>query len=95
MEQPHRAHRATLLHKDLDYLDVTQQNLGAQHVELNDYLHKIPSAFNMIGRSVGSYGDFVNFYACDITLKLNGLQSGGPVRTVRLFQQPTGRCTPQ
>jgi phospholipid/cholesterol/gamma-HCH transport system substrate-binding protein len=84
-----------LLHKDLDYLDVTQQNLGAQHVELNDYLHKIPSAFNMIGRSVGSYGDFVNFYACDITLKLNGLQGGGPVRTVRLFNQPTGRCTPQ
>jgi phospholipid/cholesterol/gamma-HCH transport system substrate-binding protein len=37
----------------------------------------------------------VNFYACDITLKINGLQPGGPVRTVRLFQQPTGRCTPQ
>ncbi|WP_369829716.1 hypothetical protein [Mycobacterium sp. E2479] len=49
----------------------------------------------MIGRAIGSYGDFVNFYACDITLKINGLQAGGPVRTVRLFQQPTGRCTPQ
>jgi phospholipid/cholesterol/gamma-HCH transport system substrate-binding protein len=28
-------------------------------------------------------------------LKLNGLQPGGPVRTVKITQQPTGRCTPQ
>jgi phospholipid/cholesterol/gamma-HCH transport system substrate-binding protein len=84
-----------LLHTGLDYLDVVQQNLGAQHVELNDYLHKLPTAFNLIGRGVGSYGDFVNFYACDISLKINGLQGGGPVRTVRLFNQPSGRCSPQ
>jgi phospholipid/cholesterol/gamma-HCH transport system substrate-binding protein len=84
-----------LLHKSFDYLGVIEQHLGEQHVELNDYLHKLPTALNMIGRSVGSYGDFVNFYACDITLKINGLQAGGPVRTVRLFNQPSGRCTPQ
>jgi phospholipid/cholesterol/gamma-HCH transport system substrate-binding protein len=85
----------TLLHKALNYLEVIQQPLGEQHVELNDFLHRLPTAFNMIGRTAGSYGDFVNFYACDITLKINGLQAGGPVRTVRLFNQPTGRCTPQ
>jgi phospholipid/cholesterol/gamma-HCH transport system substrate-binding protein len=84
-----------LLHKSLGYLGVIEQSLGAQHVELNDYLHKLPTAFNLIGRSSGSYGDFVNFYACDITLKINGLQGGGPVRTVRLFNQPSGRCSPQ
>ncbi len=84
-----------LLHKTLNYLDAVQQPLIDQRVQLNDYLHKVPSALNMIGRGIGSYGDFVNFYACDITLKINGLQAGGPVRTVRLFQQPTGRCTPQ
>jgi phospholipid/cholesterol/gamma-HCH transport system substrate-binding protein len=84
-----------LLHKTLNYLDVIEQPIGAQHVELNDFLHRLPTALNMIGRTVGSYGDFVNFYACDITLKINGLQGGGPVRTVRLFQQPTGRCSPQ
>lgn len=85
----------TLLHKTLNYLDAVQQPLIDQRDGLEDYLKKVPTALNMIGRAIGSYGDFVNFYACDITLKINGLQAGGPVRTVRLFQQPTGRCTPQ
>ncbi|MCV7104170.1 virulence factor Mce family protein [Mycobacterium palustre] len=84
-----------LLHKSLDYLDAVQQPLIDQRDQLSDYFHKVPTALNMIGRAIGSYGDFVNFYACDITLKINGLQAGGPVRTVRLFNQPTGRCTPQ
>lgn len=85
----------SLLHKTLNYLDTVQQPLIDQQDQLQDYLKKVPTALNMIGRAIGSYGDFVNFYACDITLKINGLQPGGPVRTVRLFQQPTGRCTPQ
>jgi phospholipid/cholesterol/gamma-HCH transport system substrate-binding protein len=84
-----------LLHKTINYLDGIQQPLIDQQDQLQDYLKKVPTALNMIGRAIGSYGDFVNFYACDITLKINGLQGGGPVRTVRLFQQPTGRCTPQ
>jgi phospholipid/cholesterol/gamma-HCH transport system substrate-binding protein len=84
-----------LLHKTLNYLDQIQQPLIDQRVQLDDYFHRVPTALNLIGRSIGSYGDFVNFYACDVTLKINGLQGGGPVRTVRLFQQPTGRCTPQ
>jgi phospholipid/cholesterol/gamma-HCH transport system substrate-binding protein len=84
-----------LLHKTINYLDAVQQPLIDQRDQLNDYFHKVPTALNMIGRAIGSYGDFVNFYACDISLKINGLQAGGPVRTVRLFNQPTGRCTPQ
>ncbi|HEX5252712.1 MAG TPA: virulence factor Mce family protein [Mycobacterium sp.] len=84
-----------LLHNTLNYLDAVQQPLIDQQDQLQDFLKKVPTALNMIGRAIGSYGDFVNFYACDITLKINGLQAGGPVRTVRLFQQPTGRCTPQ
>jgi phospholipid/cholesterol/gamma-HCH transport system substrate-binding protein len=83
------------LHTTLNYLDAIQQPLLDQRVQLNDFLHRVPTALNMIGRTIGSYGDFVNFYACDITLKINGLQSGGPVRTVRLFNQPSGRCSPQ
>jgi phospholipid/cholesterol/gamma-HCH transport system substrate-binding protein len=85
----------SLLHKTLDYLDTVQQPLIDQRDSLEDFTHRIPAALNMIGRAIGSYGDFVNFYSCDITLKLNGLQAGGPVRTVRLFSQPTGRCSPQ
>ncbi|OMC22378.1 MULTISPECIES: virulence factor Mce family protein [unclassified Mycobacterium] len=84
-----------LLHKTLNYLDAVQQPLIDQQDQLQDYLKKVPPGLNMIGRAIGSYGDFVNFYACDITMKINGLQAGGPIRTVRLFQQPTGRCTPQ
>ncbi len=59
------------------------------------YWRKLPDAYRIIGRSGGIYGDFFNFYLCDLSLKLNGLQPGGPVRTVKLFVQPTGRCTPQ
>ncbi len=84
-----------LLHKTINYLDAVQQPLIDQRDQLNDFLHKLPTALNMVGRAIGSYGDFVNFYLCDLTIKINGLQPGGPVRTVRLFQQPTGRCTPQ
>jgi phospholipid/cholesterol/gamma-HCH transport system substrate-binding protein len=84
-----------LLHSSINYLDAVQQPLVDQREQLTDYLKKLPSGLNLIGRAIGSYGDFVNFYACDITLKINGLQAGGPIRTVRLFQQPTGRCTPQ
>jgi phospholipid/cholesterol/gamma-HCH transport system substrate-binding protein len=84
-----------LLHSTLNYLDAVQQPLIDQREQLNDFIHKVPTALNMIGRTIGSYGDFVNFYACDITLKLNGLQPGGPIRTVKLFSQPTGRCFPQ
>lgn len=84
-----------LLHRTVNYLDAVQQPLIDQRQQLNDFLHSVPSALNHIGRAIGSYGDFVNFYSCDISLRINGLQAGGPVRTVRLFHQPTGRCAPQ
>ncbi len=89
------ADNRALLHNTLNYLDAVQQPLVDQRAQLDDLLHRIPTAFTTIGRAVGSYGDFANFYFCDITLKVNGLQPGGPIRTVRLTQQPTGRCTPQ
>ena len=66
-----------------------------RRIKLNDILVRLPTAFKIIGRAGGIYGDFFNFYACDISLKLNGLQPGGPVRTVKLTSQPSGRCTPQ
>ncbi|QLL07841.1 virulence factor Mce family protein [Mycobacterium vicinigordonae] len=84
-----------LLKKTVNYLDAVQQPLIDQKQQLNDFLQAVPSALNHIGRAIGSYGDFVNFYSCDISLRINGLQAGGPVRTVRLFHQPTGRCSPQ
>lgn len=62
--------------------------------DVEELFEKIPRALKLIGRT-GVYGDFFNFYICDATIKLPGLQPGGPVRNVRLWQQPTGRCTPQ
>jgi phospholipid/cholesterol/gamma-HCH transport system substrate-binding protein len=84
-----------LLQSTITNLEGVQQPLVDQKAQLNDILVRLPTAFNIIGRAGGIYGDFFNFYACDISLKLNGLQPGGPVRTVRLFSQPSGRCTPK
>jgi len=89
------ADNRALLHKEINYLQALQQPLVDQKDQLSDLIHKTPTALNLIGRSIGLYGDWVNFYLCDLTIKWNGLQPGGPVRTVRIWQQPTGRCTPQ
>jgi phospholipid/cholesterol/gamma-HCH transport system substrate-binding protein len=84
-----------LLQKTITQLEVIQQPLIDQKDQLNDILTKLPNALKILGRAGGIYGDFFNFYACDVTLKLNGLQPGGPVRTVKVWSQPSGRCTPQ
>ena len=84
-----------LLHDTLGHLETIQEPLIDQKDQLNDILVRFPASLKIIGRAGGVYGDFFNFYACDISLKLNGLQPGGPVRTVKIWSQPTGRCTPQ
>jgi phospholipid/cholesterol/gamma-HCH transport system substrate-binding protein len=84
-----------LLQSTITYLEGVQQPLVDQRDQLNDILVRLPTAFKIIGRAGGIYGDFFNFYACDISIKTFGLQPGGPVRTVKLTSQPSGRCTPQ
>jgi phospholipid/cholesterol/gamma-HCH transport system substrate-binding protein len=89
------AENRTLVHKTLNYLEPIQQPIIDQRDLWDDQLRRTPPGLNIVGRAVGSYGDGVNFYLCDLTLKTNGLQAGGPVRTVHIWQQPSGRCTPQ
>ena len=84
-----------LLQSTVGHLEVIQQPLVDQKDKLNDILVRLPTAFKIIGRAGGIYGDFFNFYSCDISIRMNGLQPGGPIRTVKLFTQPSGRCTPQ
>jgi phospholipid/cholesterol/gamma-HCH transport system substrate-binding protein len=84
-----------LLQKTVTQLEVIQQPLVDQKDQLNDILVQLPNALKILGRAGGVYGDFFNFYACDITLRMNGLQPGGPVRTVKVWSQPSGRCAPQ
>jgi phospholipid/cholesterol/gamma-HCH transport system substrate-binding protein len=84
-----------LLQSTVGHLEVISQSLIHDLPTLDDVLRKLPRAYRIIGRAGGTYGDFFNFYLCDLSLKVNGLQPGGPVRTIKLFGQPTGRCTPQ
>ena len=88
------ADNRTLLHKTLNYLEPIQQSIIDQRDLYDDQIHRTPIGMNIVGNAVGNYGDWVNFYLCDLTLKTNGLQAGGPVRTVRIWSQPSGRCTP-
>lgn len=83
------------LHTTITSAHDVLQPLVDQRGQLDDLAHKLPSALTALGRSAGTYGDFINLYLCDLTITLNGLQPGGPVRTVKVTQQPTGRCTPQ
>jgi phospholipid/cholesterol/gamma-HCH transport system substrate-binding protein len=84
-----------LIRQTVARLETVAEPLVEQRDRVGDLLGKVPRAFNIIGRASGIYGDFFNFYLCDLSLKVNGLQPGGPVRSVKLFQQPTGRCTLQ
>lgn len=84
-----------LLQETLPKVETILQPFADDPAKLEQLLNDYPPAINMIGRVGGIYGDFFNFYLCDLSLKLNGLQPGGPVRTVRITKQPSGRCTPQ
>src|SRR5262249_62222095 len=84
-----------LLQSTIRDLEIIQQPIIDQKDQLIAYLTKFPKAVRLLGRTGGIYGDFFNFYACDISIKMFGLQPGGPVRIVKITSQPTGRCTPQ
>ena len=84
-----------LLQQTVGKLETLQQPFADDPGKLDKLLSEYPTAINLIGRAGGVYGDFFNFYLCALTLTLNGLQPGGPVRKVRITKQPTGRCTPQ
>jgi phospholipid/cholesterol/gamma-HCH transport system substrate-binding protein len=84
-----------LLQQTLGHLETIQQPFADDPAKLDKFLSEYPAAITLIGRAGGIYGDFFNFYLCDISLKLNGLQPGGPVRTINVTKQPSGRCTPQ
>jgi phospholipid/cholesterol/gamma-HCH transport system substrate-binding protein len=84
-----------LLHDTVGHLETVAGPLVDQRDRVGDLLGKLPNAFNIIGRASGIYGDFFNFYLCDLAIKVNGLQPGGPVRSVKLWAQPSGRCTLQ
>lgn len=84
-----------LLQQTIGQLETIQQPFADDPAKLDKLLAEYPAAITLIGRAGGIYGDFFNFYLCDISLKVNGLQPGGPVRKVNITNQPSGRCTPK
>lgn len=84
-----------LLQETVQKLETIQTPIAEDPAKLDKLLSEYPRAITLIGRVGGIYGDFFNFYLCDLSLTLNGLQPGGPVRKVNITKQPTGRCTPQ
>ena len=84
-----------LLQQTTGHLETIQQPFADAPEKLDKILGDYPAALTLIGRAGGIYGDFFNFYLCDIRLKLNGLQPGGPVRTIAITKQTSGRCTPK
>lgn len=83
-----------LLQKIVGEVEQIAQPLIDNRDDVDETVQKLPGSIKKVGRTA-SYGDFLNFYVCDTTLLMNGLQPGGAVRKVRMFQQPTGRCMPQ
>ncbi len=83
-----------LIQTAVNYTEAIAQPLLDNVDDLDSLAGRIPSALKLLGRT-GIYGDFFNFYLCNINIKLPGLQPGGPVRLVRLWNQPSGRCAPQ
>lgn len=84
-----------LLKNAVGYVEAIAQPLIDRIDYVDGVLRDAPTSAKTVAGIGGVYGDFFNFYACDLSLKVNGLQPGGPVRTVRIWQQPTGRCTPK
>jgi phospholipid/cholesterol/gamma-HCH transport system substrate-binding protein len=64
----------------------------ADHEYLDNLLNTLPDAYQKLSRQ-GLYGDYFNFYLCDLILKLNG--KGGQPVYVKVAGQATGRCAPK
>jgi phospholipid/cholesterol/gamma-HCH transport system substrate-binding protein len=59
---------------------------------VDNLLKQLPDIYQVLSRQ-GLNGDYFGFYFCEVLLKLNG-KGGNPI-FVKLFGQPSGRCTPQ
>jgi phospholipid/cholesterol/gamma-HCH transport system substrate-binding protein len=66
--------------------------VDADHEWFDSFLASLPDAYKLIGRQ-GLYGDFFNFYLCQIVIKTNG--KGGQPVYVQVAKQVSGRCTPK
>lgn len=80
------------LKKVIDEGDRTAATILADHDHVDHLLETLPETYRVLGRQ-GIYGDFFNFYLCDLVLKVNG--KGGQPVYVKVAGQDTGRCAPR
>jgi len=59
---------------------------------VDNLLKQLPDIYQVLARQ-GLNGDYFGFYFCEVLLKMNG-KGGNPI-FIKLFGQPSGRCTPQ
>ncbi|MGV0793302.1 virulence factor Mce family protein [Mycolicibacterium sp. XJ1819] len=78
--------------KTIEETDRAAGIVVADHEYFDNLLNTLPEAHQALARQ-GIYGDFFNFYLCDIVLKLNG--KGGQPVYVKVAGQSTGRCAPR
>lgn len=80
------------LKKVLDETDRTAGLVLIDHDHVDHLLETLPDVYRVLVRQ-GLYGDFFNFYLCDLLLKVNG--KGGQPVYVKLAGQSSGRCAPR
>jgi phospholipid/cholesterol/gamma-HCH transport system substrate-binding protein len=80
------------LHKTIHETDRVAGLADADRNYLDHLLATLPDRYRLLARQ-GIYGDYFNFYLCDVILKVNG--KGGQPVFVKVVGQPTGRCTPK
>ena len=66
--------------------------VAADHDYVDNLINTLPDRYQALARQ-GIYGDFFDFYLCDLVLKVNG--KGGQPVYAKLAGQPTGRCAPK
>jgi phospholipid/cholesterol/gamma-HCH transport system substrate-binding protein len=59
---------------------------------VDNLLKQLPDIYQVLARQ-GLNGDYFGFYFCEVLMKVNG-KGGNPI-FIKLFGQPSGRCTPQ
>jgi len=80
------------LRKTVQETDRTSALIVADQDYVNHLLDTLPDTYKILGRQ-GLYGDYFNFYTCELVFKLNG--KGGQPVYIRIANQTTGRCTPR
>lgn len=86
------AHTRPSVQKAVTETDRVATNALAQSEYLDKILNTLPDKYQMLNRQA-LYGDYFNFYFCDVVLKLNG--KGGQPVYVKVAGQATGRCAPK